>query len=459
MSTKRLLATETLDPNGPQPRWVTPAIRRLGWQAWTLPTLEAVRLLGPSAYAATVIWIVDQLRPHVLLVQPPYDYLHAAACRRIRQRGTRIVALGLDDPLYADSWDASALTDLRERFDLWATAALDGPTVEAGARPIRWTMAPEAVQMDDPAAPEFHAVMFGRCTEERESTARAVAEAGIEIACFGPGWAAGPITRPSMLGLMRRAKAVITPDDGINSTPLRLVEAALLGARQIVERGGGHRRYLPAKDPPATYGTPEECARRLARDEPLPAWTDVPTWEQQWPALLAGLELAEQPERERSPVLEQLYATLAHLYQGRGEMLAAVANLEAWASAAPEDPGPKIGLARCAHAGHKWQDAVRLTTEAERALWPYVAKAVVDLRAFVPDPARQGMGLGESGALDPRLDMVALRLHALLMDGKLDQALDEVKAMSPARRRAVKAACYPDADAPGTNELLKALAE
>ncbi len=458
MSAKRLLATESLDPNGPMPLWITPAIRRLGWQAWTLPAYEAVHALGPSAYTAAVVRIADELRPHVLLVHPPYDHLHAEACRRIRACGTRIIGLAYDDPLYYETWGEAELRDLRQRFDLWATTAAEGPTVEAGARPVLWVMAPESVAVDDPSAPEVQVVMIGRCTDLRQATARAVADAGIQIACFGSGWATGPVTRPSRLGLMRRAKAVITPSDGASSAPLHMIEAALIGARQIVEDSPGLERYLPGDGAPATYGTPEECARRLAGDEPLPAWTGVPTWEEQWPELIADLALADQPERTRSPALEQLYASLAHIDEQGGRMLAAVAALKAWGQAAPDDPGPKLGLARCAHAGRDWERVVRLTTEAEQALESRVARAVVDLRRFVADQGR-GRGLGLSGALDPGLDMAALRLHALIRDERSHEALEEVEAMSAARRRAVLAAFYPDVNAPGTDEVLKALAE
>ena len=101
---------------------------------------------------------------------------------------------------------------------------------------------------------------------------------------------------------------------------------------------------------------------------------------------------------------------------------------------------------------------VRLTTEAEILLKPYVAPAVANLKVFIPD-ARRNLHLAESGALDPSLDLVALRLNALLMDHKIDQALDEVGDMSSDRRRAVLAAIYPDADAPDLNRLLKALSE
>jgi hypothetical protein len=456
MSVKRLLATETLDPNGSLPRWITPGVRRLGWEAWTLPTHEAVQMLGPSVYASMVVQIVEQLRPHVLLVCPPYDYLSPDSCRQIRALGTRIIGLTFDDPLFEKIWGKAAWTDLRERFDLWATTTVNGPTIEAGAKPVLWVMAPESVEIDDPAAPAHEAVLIGRCTPEREAVAQAVASAGVHIACYGPGWANGPVTRPSMLGLMRRAKVVITPCNGTNAVKGAMVEAALVGSRQIIEYSHSLEQYILSQKRPATYRTPKECVERLLSDKPLPEWSDVPSWDTEWPKLIADMMLAEQPERSRSTALEQLYASLAHTYERHNYTLAAMGCLNTWANAAPNDWGPKFALARCARNSGQWAKAIELTREIEQALEEHIPAAATNLRSFIPEGV-QGKGLGNSGAVDSRLEIVAIRLHSLLMDNQLDVALEEVDAMSGACRAAVRATMIFDHDIPDAAELAKAL--
>ena len=452
MPTKRLLVAETIDPSSRLPQWVTPAIRRIGWESWTLPTLEAVRMYGNSTYASMVVEIVDELRPHVLLVNPPYDHLHMEACRQIRDRGVRIIGLAFDDPRFQDTWGEREFADLSARFDLWATTAVEGPTVTAGAKPVLWAMAPESVNIDDPQAPAYEVVMIGSYTEERQLVARTVAKSGFKIACFGHGWAAGSISRPSRLGLMRRAKYVIVPSDGADFAPVYMTEAALLGAHQIVELVPGLERYWPEFDGPATYVTAEECVQRLTQEEPLKMWTKVPTWDELWPELIDSLSLAVQPECTRSPTLEFLYASLARLYGKGGRLRAATACLLAWAEANPGDPGPKVQLARYASVAHNWEDTVRLTAEAEQALRPYVTQAVANQRVCSIDPRT-----GAIDALDPSLELVALRLHALLKTDKIDEVLEEVKKMPRARRRALLAIIQPELGNTDFSDFLTAL--
>lgn len=104
MYAPRLLVTETLSPNSPLSQWISSAIQRLGWKTWILPTFEAVRMFGTFTYASMVVKIVNELRPHVLLVNPPYDHLHAEACRKIRKFGTRIIGLAFDVPSFQGIW-------------------------------------------------------------------------------------------------------------------------------------------------------------------------------------------------------------------------------------------------------------------------------------------------------------------------------------------------------------------
>lgn len=456
MSALRLLAGESLDPDGPLHRWATPGLRRLGWEAWTLPTTEAVHLLGPSGYLSFVLQVVEQLRPHALLVNPPYDYLTADACHRIRGLGTRIIGLGLDDPLFEKVWGEAAWADLRDRLDVWATTALDGPTVAAGARSVLWTPCRESAVIDDPGAPGHQVVLLGRHTPERESLARRLAAAGLEMACYGSGWASGPVTRRSRLGLIRRAGVVITPCEGSSRLPDVMIDAALVGARQIIEEHDGLARYLPEANRPATYGSEDECVTRLTSGEPLPVWDDPPDWSTAWSELCGGLAFAEQPERTRSPALEQMYSSLAHVYEARGWLVAALACLDAWQHSAPDDWGPTFARARCVHAMRGWAEAARLAGEASAALEGHAPAAVTDVEAFMRarGPAR---GAGLSAALDPRVDMDALRMHALARNEHVDIAMDEVRAMSPAHRAAVHAAMLPDFSSQELVELARAL--
>ena len=456
MTPKRLIATETLDPNGALPKWITPAVRRLGWEAWPLPAQEAVHQFGPSCYADMVVAVIEQLRPHILLINPPYDYLGPTACQRIRELGTRIVGLVLDGDRYESIWDSAIWKDFHSHLDLWATTAVSGPAIASGAKSVPWTLAPESVAIDDPAAPSYDAVLIGHHTPQREEMARSVENAGIQIACFGAGWANGPVTRPSMLGLMRRAKVVITPNDGGTIAIARMVEAALVGACQVVEYRQDIERYFTDQDRPAIYRTADECIHLLTSRTSLHCYQSVPNWETLWPELIADLQLSSQEPRTKSTTLVSIYAALAHSYEQQGRILATRACLEAWNILAPEQWGVKFGLARCAHNMKYWQEAIAFCKEAEEYMKGHLSEATRNLQAFFP-ASGLGKGLGNSGAVDPRVELTAIRLHALVMNNQLETALSEIQTMSPTRKSTLKATIYADDDNPDIIELIQAL--
>jgi len=452
----RLLASETLEPGGLLTGCITPAVQRLGWKTWTLPTVDSVRLLGATTYATTVVEIVRELRPHVLFVNPPYDYLHPEACRRIREYGTKIIGYGFDDPLFDTSWGETEFADLRSRFDLWLTTSMNGRTVAAGAIPMLWAMAPESVAVDDPCAPCFDVVLLGRYTEQRVKTADAIARAGFRIGCFGYGWYSGAVTRASRLGLMRRARFVVISSDGPDYAPVCMTEAALLGVRQIVESVPGMERYWSPDDAPATYANTEECVEWLKNEEAVPRWTNIASWEKQWPEIVSRLSLVEQPECTRSPALEALYASLSRYLVQSGYSSSAVACLERWIEASSECPEPYSRMAALAFDLRRWPEVITYAAKAQRLLQSLVAPAVYNLTSRFPDVHNSDLIL-DSTILDPVAGLVGLRFYALLKSGKVDDALEEIGKMTGRQRRAVSANIVPDFSSAEFQELMDAL--
>ncbi len=452
----RLLVSEALNPGDFLTRWIAPAVQKLGWKTWTLPTIESVRLLGQSTYASVVVEIVRELRPHVLLVTPPYDYLHPDACRRISEYGTKIIGYGFDDPLFDPSWGETEFADLRSRFDLWVTTSMNGRTVAAGAIPVLWAIAPESVAVDDLFAPSFDVVLLGRFTEQRMEMAEAIENEGFNIGCFGHGWPSGAVTRVSRLGLMRRARFVVIPSDGSDYAPVCMMDAALLEVRQIVEVVPGMERYWSADDSPATYANADECVAWLRRGDEVPKWTSIIGWERQWPDIVAQLSLAEQPECTRSPALEALYASLSRFLEQCGQFPAAVACLKCWIEASPECPEPYSRMAAFAFNLRRWSEVVSYSAEAERLLQSLIAPAVYNLTSRFPDVHHPDLIL-DSTILDPVAGLVGLRFYALLKSGKVDDALEEIGKMTGKQRRAVSANIVPDFSSTEFQELMDAL--
>lgn len=427
--TWRLLASEELDPNGPRPyRWITPDVEHLGWSTVALPTLSAVHLMGTDAYRAFLIRCVDELRPHVVLVNPPRDFLDLSSCDQIREVGALLIAWIDDLPPLDDQTQAAEIQeDLARRFDRCVSPLTNANVLGDGVVTVPWVVTTESVDVDDPNAPEHEAVIVAPYTPGRAALARVIADYGVAIACYGPGWSLGPVTRPSRLALYRRARGVIIVD----GQGLELVEAARVGARLIVERVPSLSPYLSAAVGLASFSTASECAR-LFTSGSFPRWTNPPAWDAVWPMICEGLTFADQPERTSAPSLVQFYATLAHVYELSGNTLAAHATFEAWARLEPDAYGPSFGLAQSANKMRQFDKAASQAEQALARLPPPVASA----RGRIDTES----GLGLSGALDPRVEMWAVRLWALQHSQNRHIALKEAAELDPMTARAVRAA-------------------
>ena len=435
-SRPRLLLSETLDPDGALHRWLSPDVRTLGWDVRVLPTQEAVHLLGSHAYAELVLDVVAELRPHVLLCHPPYDHLPPGICTRIREQGARLVAMTFDDALFVDSWGAIEHEDLLDRFDLWCTTDLRGPGVQAGAVPLRWALSTASLPTPDPAAPCHDVLLTGRRRPERARLVAELASRGIEVATYGAGWPNGSVTASMHAGLLRRAGVVITPNDSVDMIKVRLLEAGLAGAAQVVEWATDLDAYFPGGNAPPSWRTAEECAA-LIRSGAEPADFSAHTWIARWPEVTARLTLAALPEGPRSSrTLDRLCCAVGHGFEQRGHVARARPCFEA-----AEGPVALAGQARCALARSDWATALERADAAIDLL--EVAPATAYLQAFVPSHG-QGTGMGLVGGIDPRIELEAIGLVALLETGRVDEATRRARRATSKARTAIAQVMCPD---------------
>lgn len=430
-----VLASESWNPNSVFFQWLSPAFRTAGGAVASLPAVEAVHLLGPELYRQTLLRIVAELQPQVLLTLPPLDFLDAPCSEAIQASGTRLIAW-LDGSCL--DWSAERLDDLRRRHDRIVT-----PVPALAARMpdtllVPWTLTPESVSVRGPDVPRADVALIAPRTPEREALAMALAAKRHHIVCAGEGWAVGRVTRPQRLGLMKSARLTLTFED----QPLQLVEAALLGAPQLVRPGPMVAPYLQGEGAPATFSTAEECLERLADPSPPGPWRGAPSWPETMHRLVEGLCLsAVPPAPHRSPTLEQLQAAVAHCLEHRGLIDAARAGFSAWHALNPEAMGPLAGVARTALAVEDYASAAQAAADA-LARCPKPPPAVSNLMAFLPCDSA-GRGLGLSGAVDSRLELVALRLKALVEGKRFFEALEEARALPVADRKAVRNAFIP----------------
>ncbi len=437
LDTLRVLVTEPVDPSRVGYKWLTPALRALECDAMPMPTLAAVQLLGPGGYRSMLRRVVEEWLPHVLLIRPPLDFLDAQTSNAIRNLGTQIVGLtrpaGIHPP-----WSDLQFEDLRSRLDAWLTPEPHRAALRAGARLVRWAAAPASVEtVEDPAAPQFQVAIVAPATEERAALARALAaEVGLKVGCFGPGWAAGPLTHQSRIGLLRRAAVVVTFTERIGLIDSTFFEAAQLGKLQVVEWCADLARYVPTGGNLATFVTSHDCMTRLRGWQSLPLWTAVPPLREVWASWVEGLERPDLPDRQSSPALAQLYASLTHVYEARNLLLQAISCAESWAIMAPDDPDPHVARARCHAARAEWRAALQATNGLRSRLRGTVPVASSDQHAFLR-PAWTGTALGKSRAVDPTVDLSVLRLTAFVALDQVAAALHDVSGMTVRHRAAV----------------------
>lgn len=433
---RRALLSETIDPDGALPHWMSPDVARCGWDVHRLPTQEAIHLLGPGAYADLVVDVVTELRPHVLVVHPPVDFLSGSACAAIRATGTRLVGLGFDDALYASAWsdrEGAGFRDLAARFDVWATTAMAGPTVDAGALPVRWALSPECVADNDPGAPAHDVVLVGRWTAERAALIAALDDAGIAVAAYGQGWPSGPVSRARMLGLWRKARCVLTPSDGRDMLKGRFLEAAFVGASQLIEACSDLPFYFREQGTAVGFRGAAECVARARGAPTPPPELGAYRWTRRWPELMTHVPaspLDAGPGSSRT--LARLFTTLGHAAEARGSLALAAACFAAWSGERPDDPAARLACARVAFTQERHANV--LAALALLASDVGSPAAVDGLDAFAPAHG-QGTGLGLSGALDPWLESTALQLASHLALGQPSAAL-ELARRQPTHRLA-----------------------
>ncbi|MEM6448017.1 MAG: hypothetical protein AAF704_15850 [Cyanobacteria bacterium P01_D01_bin.123] len=459
MTSWRVLVSEPLDPTRLGYRWLTPTLRQLGHDALPLPVLAAVELLGHSGFHSMLYTLVEQWRPEMLLVCPPLDFMSPALCRDLRTLGTRIVAVTRPTE-FTPVWGEAEFTDLRTRFDRWLVVDPDPAAISAGAQSARWLAARSIVDsVDDAQAPELQVAVVAPATMERAALAQRINnELGLRVGCFGPGWQAGNLTRPSRIGLLRRANIVLTFTEKMSLSETTFFDAALLGKVQLVEHCTDLSRYVPVTCGPTTFDRSDVCLELLSDLESLSEWSDLPPCEQIWSEWIADLSPGCEGAHDRAPhALVWLYTSIANLYASRQLILQALACAEAWALVAPNDPWLRVFRTRCLTTLKQWGQVLEASTGLVAELAVHVAETA-RARPIIVQPSWMANALGQSRAIDPIVDVVLMRLQALVQLGRGEDAKAEIRGMSDKLKRTVAALWVPDLGNSISAEVHRALA-
>ena len=384
----RLLLSETWDPDGAMFRWLSGGLEANSVEVLTIPTQEAVGLVGPGGLSAAWRAIAADFRPDVVLVHPPYDYLDRATIDAMRAGGAKVCAFAFDEPLFAPARRLPSVgpdfLESARTFDAYfVTAAEDATRLAASgvsARVLRFCtnempfeeVAPVPSLLRPIETPlERSAVLVGRPYARRIALVARLAEAGVPVHVYGHGWSDAtivarlpggvgigpPLQRGAMNEVLRRAGVVITTGDWeqqpVAMVKYRFLEAAMCAAPQVVQASPDLATYFDVHEV-ETFSDDDECLRGIRR------------------LLAEPVEARALGQRSRSRALREHHATgrLVELIDALGLSR----TTDSGSSLKPEAAAWELLVAMVAHDAER-RGAVRLAAEAYQRLFDRTASA------------------------------------------------------------------------------------
>jgi spore maturation protein CgeB len=219
-----------------------PALRALGHELEVFDSFSRREHADFAALNRALIDHVLRWQPDLLLCVPMgYEvWLETLAC--IRASGVRLLAWGTDD-----SWKYAEFTRfLAPAFDLWATTshtALEAARRDGHGNVVasQWAASHTELAAPVPAARCRYPVSFvGSAYGNRPRWIAALAERGIEVACFGHGWPAGPVPAGQLQEIIRTSVLSLNfGDSGLVLRGLRPTRNRQLKARVFEVTGAG----------------------------------------------------------------------------------------------------------------------------------------------------------------------------------------------------------------------------
>lgn len=447
----RVAASMTIDPDGAMHDWID---LPEGWSLTPIPTQEIIHLVGVEGYQALLVDIAERERPAVMLTHPPYDYVTAAAAERIRATGTKLIAYAFDDDIFA--MQQNSARDFAETiYDRYATT-----------RQVRWATRPiPPAPRTDP--PQHDIVLVGRAYPRRVALVETLRSLGFSVTTRGLDWPEGWIDRAGMIELYGAAKIVITTSDwedcDVRMVKHRVLDTALLGAFQMIERSGDLAAYF-AEDEVVSYGDVDELVSLLR--EWLPenwkcrAYAERARarviaqhgWTLRWTQLTDGLALSAVKQPGYSALLDQSYTTLAARAEIDHRWYAAHALWTQLAQRQPNSSTAWAGIGRCLLATKRSREAIEPLLRSLQA--PAITASYLSAQV-----SSHGVGtaMGHYGLWPPTAEAAALLIAAYQEAGdETGAVLFLEKITDPAlRRRLATVLQAPGAGAP----LLDAIAK
>jgi len=193
-----------------------PALRRLGHEVEFFESFSRAPYAGFAELNRRLLERVEEFEPDVVFCVLMQYEVWLETLRMIRAGGSRLVNWSTDD-----SWKYSMFSRLIAReFDLYVTTC---PAAMAwyerdrisSAYLSQWAANAQALAAPIPASECRYAVSFiGSAYGNRRALVDSLRRSGIEVACFGHGWPAGPVKAERIPEIVRASRVSLNFSEG-----------------------------------------------------------------------------------------------------------------------------------------------------------------------------------------------------------------------------------------------------
>jgi spore maturation protein CgeB len=245
-----------------------PAFRALGHEPVLFDSFSRARYASFAELNRAFLEAVETHAPELVFCVLMHYEIWLESIALVRRAGIPVVNWSTDDSwkyrqfsrLVADAFDAFATTapEALQRY------ARDGIAAAYGTQ---WAAASGLLQPPKPAGECTHEASFvGARYGRRGATVDALRARGIEVACFGHGWPAGPVPADQVPRIVRDSLVSLNFSEGSGGGPqikARVFEVPAMGGLLLTDDAPFLGRYYRAGEEIAVFDGVDELARSI----------------------------------------------------------------------------------------------------------------------------------------------------------------------------------------------------
>lgn len=254
-----------------------------GYGQWYWDSHGRVRVSDPAIVALNDTALLAQVEASLrdgdvdlLMGQMWANYVSTNALGRVRELGIPVVNISMDDRL-PDNWGSQRGTrlgavGLASVSDLVLTTSSETCLWYAleGCPAVFWPLAsdPDIFAPLPDARRDIGVLFIGNKYGIREKIVRTLHQLGVQVDCYGAGWANGPSTAEQSAALFKRARIVLGVGtvghcDDVFTLKLRDFDAPMSGALYLTHRAPDLASLYQEGTEIECYASPEEAARKV----------------------------------------------------------------------------------------------------------------------------------------------------------------------------------------------------